>query len=201
MEKRMKKRSSYRRAAGLMLALIILVIAPAIGAEYVSRNMKVTAPKLAGTFGQKMTASGGAVFTSQEMRLEAATITWYFSNSGRQIDRLEASGKVTFHAEQSGKDGGRTVADGEGDALVYRAADGKAVISGTGQKAHVHVVETVPARAAAGDRPAQAAGKKEYDIRASSITYDLKQRSFEASGGVEMEANLPEEAAPQTPAK
>lgn len=201
MEKRMRKRSSYRPATAVVIVLIALTLVPALSAEYTSRNMKVTAPKLAGTFGQKMTASGGAVFTSPEMRLEAATITWYFSNSGRQIDRLEASGKVTFHAEQSGKDGGRAVADGEGDALVYRAADGKVLINSTGRKAHVHVVETVPARAAAGDRPAQAAGKKEYDIRASSITYDLKQRSFEASGGVEMEANLPEEAAPQTPAK
>jgi hypothetical protein len=173
----------------LALWLCLLGIWPALGAEYSSRNIKVQAPRIAGIIGEKMTASGGVTLTSADLTLQAETVTWYFDSQSGQIQRLEASKNVRFRFTQKGKDAAEVTVEGEGDSLVYRITEGKAVVSAAekpAKKAHAYAVERIP------PKPDSAPSVRTYDIRALSITFDLKQRTFDASGEVEIDANLPE---------
>lgn len=197
----------YPRLFTIMLLsaclLFLLNAAWISAAEYATRNLKIQAPRFLGTIGEKMTASGGVVVTSEEITLHAGTVTWLFAPKQGAVQSLEANGKVSFHLTQTSKDGSTVVMDGEGDSLVYNMQEGKATVSSdkAAPKARVHAVETIPATPAAGGQAASQAAARSYDIRALRINLDLKERTFDASGEVEVDANLPEKPSTEAAAK
>jgi len=181
------------------IALLLAGIQPGYGVVYTSRNLKISAPRIGGVIGEKMTASGNVIVTGPELNLKAATVTWFFDSSGG-IKSLEASGAVTFHLTNTSPAGALITADGEGDKLVYLPLENTATITvAAGKKAHIHSVERLPLPA--GSPPGSTRPIRNYDIKATTIAFNLKDRSFEAEGGVEMEAVLPEKtaSAPETP--
>jgi lipopolysaccharide export system protein LptA len=193
----MRTNSLIIKTQALLLSAIALLLAgiePGYGVVYTSRNLKISAPRINGVIGEKMTASGNVTVTSPELTLKAATVTWFFDTSGG-IKSLEASGAVTFHLTNTSPAGALITADGEGDKLVYLPLENKATITvAAGKKAHIHSIEQLPLPA--GATPGSARPIRNYDIKATAITFNSKDRSFEAEGGVEMEAGLPENPAP-----
>lgn len=177
----------------IMLGLTVGVMLPANSVQYTNtiRNYRVTAPKLTGALGQKMTASGGAALKGPDMDLTADTITWNLTSQNK-IQSVEANGNVVYRVNQTSATGSKVVANGDGAKVVYNLADGKAVITGSAnRKAYLHTVESPVAQTGV------APGHRTSEIRAETINYDIKSNTFEANGGVEIEYNVPE--APKAP--
>jgi lipopolysaccharide export system protein LptA len=176
-------------AAGILL----YTAGASFGVEGSVRNMKVKAGRFS-LVSDKITATGNVTVTSSELTLKSSTVTWFLDASGN-IKTMEANGNVTFHLVTIGQTGGTLTADGEGDNLVYSPNDNTVIVTvAAGKKAHIHSIEQLPLPA--GATPGQAKPTRNYDVKASTITIDLKARSFEAEGEAELNVALPEKTSP-----